>query len=109
MNPQQPTNLFFRKRATRYGEVDYRIFTSEIPNPQAAFAMHLAEKLGLVAGEVDGEDSAGRQKLRLLTSGEVAQRACAIAADTWEQFRKRGWLLDVPVPDETPEEPPKAD
>jgi hypothetical protein len=50
-------------------------------------------------GEVDGEDSAGRMKLRLMTPAEVAFRACDIADAAMSEMEARGWLLDLPEPD----------
>ncbi len=64
--------------------------------PEAAFAMQIMDRLALVAAHPDGEDSAGRQKLRLLTPEEAAERACKMAAIAFENFKALGWLVEVP-------------
>jgi len=64
----------------------------------ARLACALIERWGLVAGEIDGEDSAGRSKLRRLTPEELVKDACATADAAWSEFEARGWLLEVPIP-----------
>jgi len=64
----------------------------------ASIAVDLAKHLGIVSAQVDGEDSVGRQKLRLLEPDEVADRACAIAQALVHGFNQREWLLHVPDP-----------
>ena len=66
------------------------------PHPEAALASQIIEKWALVAAVPDGEDSAGRQKCRLPTAQELAERACEIAARAFEQFEQRGWVQDIP-------------
>ena len=70
----------------------------KLPMGIAATAHDIAKHLAMVAGESDGEDSSGRQKLRLMTPEEVATRACDIAEAMWTKFEARGWILDVPEP-----------
>jgi len=72
------------------------LHSTEIPTMRAHFAMKLMEHLAISAAEADGEDTAGRQKLRLLTPVEVATRACNIAAAAYQQFEDRDWLLTAP-------------
>ena len=67
----------------------------------AVMATEMSTRLALIACEDDGEDSAGRQKLRLSTPEEVASRSCAIAAALWAQFEQREWLFDLPLPTKT--------
>jgi hypothetical protein len=64
-------------------------------NAEAAYAMHLAERFALIAGEDDGEDSAGRQKLRLATPIEVVKRACNIAELMFIELRRRNWTVPI--------------
>lgn len=61
-------------------------------------AIAMAERWGVVAALPDGEDSAGRQKLRCMTADELATVACDTAHALWKQFNERGWLLDIPLP-----------
>lgn len=95
-NPQ-PTNLVYRVVENRYGINDRQIVKLQCENPQAAFAMDLMKHLGICAGRPDGEDSTGRQKGALLSPDEVVTRACSIADIAWQEFQKRGWILDIPV------------
>ena len=96
-NPQ-PTNLATRLAINRWGHADQQIFKLQQANPQAEFAISLMKHFGVVAGKPAGEDSAGRQKGELLTPFEVVNRACQIADIGWQEFQKRGWILDIPVP-----------
>ena len=65
---------------------------------RADLAKHIVERWALVAAIPDGEDSAGRQKLRLPDPLELAKRACDIAEETWTEFESRGWVLRIPAP-----------
>jgi len=60
--------------------------------------MALVERWGLVACVLDGEDSAGRQKMRVMTPEELARAACDTAEETWKQIEERGWTLAIPEP-----------
>jgi hypothetical protein len=71
------------------------IHTKEGLNTEATYAMHLAERFALISAEDDGEDSAGRQKLRLATPEEVVERACNIAGLMFVTFRKLNWVLPI--------------
>ena len=46
-------------------------------------ATELVSHLAIVAAMPDGEDSAGRQQLRLMSPKEVARRAVDIAEELW--------------------------
>lgn len=67
-------------------------------NAPARLAAEIAEKISLVAGVPDGDDSSGRQKLRLATPEEVGARACNIALSLWNEFDRRGWISDIAPP-----------
>ena len=79
-----------------YGTPTMIVHHRQLPNQKAAFAMKLAEHLAIIACDNDGEDSAGRQKLRLLPPDEVAHRAVQIADSMWDQFATCGWIIDLP-------------
>ena len=64
----------------------------------ARWAIEMAARWGATAAMPDGEDSAGRSKMRLQTPDEVSARACEIATLLWVQCEKRGWLVPVPKP-----------
>lgn len=88
-------------RAVRqYDEAKMVVHESHYPNFEARLAVSLLEKWGMVAAESDGEDSAGRQKLRLATPRELAVRACEVAREVTSEMHKRDWLLPTPTWDE---------
>lgn len=64
---------------------------------EARLAFELCTHLSFATADVDGEDSAGRQKVRLLNPSEVAARACQITEHMLSAFSARGWT--VPIPD----------
>lgn len=70
--------------------------------PQADFARQCIERWGLIAGTPDGEDSAGRAKLRLATSEELVSRACEVAEKLFAEFERREWLTDIVEPKAAP-------
>lgn len=65
-------------------------------NLMGQFASSLITRWGMVQGKDDGEDSAGRAKISLMTPEEVVNRACETAETTFKEFNKRGWLIAVP-------------
>ncbi len=68
----------------------------KIPDARAVFAMQVIERWGMVAAIEDGEDSAGRQKLRLATISELVERAVQVSAAAFELFESRAWIVDTP-------------
>jgi hypothetical protein len=72
----------------------------EHPTWKARLATTLVEKWGLVAATEDGEDSAGRAKLRLSTPVELVKRACETADMLVEECRSRGWIEKLPTREE---------
>lgn len=86
------------ERDTFMGGTEIVIAKRHAPNQCAELAMRLADHLAIVAAEPDGEDSAGRQKLRMLAPDDCAARACDIASAMWLQFEMRGWLQELPEP-----------
>jgi hypothetical protein len=76
------------------------IHDTEYPNFESRLATALVERWGMVAGEPDGEDSAGRAKLRLSSPREITRRACETASEMASEMRKRGWFVMVPTWDE---------
>lgn len=51
----------------------------------------------LICAEEDGEDSAGRQKVRLQKVGEVVERAALLADMAVTLGKDRGWLRAVTI------------
>jgi hypothetical protein len=69
---------------------------TEVPTREAQLAMELVGRWGTVAGVPDGEDAAGRAKLRLMTPEELAIRACHSAEMLFGEMRRRGWIIQAP-------------
>ena len=63
---------------------------------RARFAAACIERWGLVVAEDNGEDSAGRAKVRRATPEEVVDAACDCAERAFTAFAERGWLVPVP-------------
>jgi hypothetical protein len=67
------------------------------PDPRAGFAMQIIERFALIAATPDGEDSAGRQAMRLREPAEIASFASRVADAAFKEFQERGWLLAMPA------------
>lgn len=78
------------------GQPKVIVHRTEIHDGKAQFAMSLIEKFGLCAAIPDGEDAAGRQKIRVLTPDELVEKACILADKAIEEIRKREWFTAVP-------------
>lgn len=78
----------------RYYDAEPEIILAhkQAPTPRAEFAMRLLSMNGLLTAATDGEDSAGRAKLRAETPQELVDRAVSIAELAFEAFAVRGWL-----------------
>ena len=86
-------------RRNSYGETKLPslvVHRGELPTDEASFAMAILERWAMVQGQTDGEDSAGRARLKLMPVDEAVQRACDISESAYAAFRVRGWMLDVP-------------
>ena len=84
----------------RYETLDTEVVVVQLklPNHPAQMAQSFIERWGMLLCDSDGEDSAGRQKLRLMLADEVVARACQMAEIAWQEFERRGWLLTLPKP-----------
>lgn len=80
-----------------YGDPQTRILIHQRlqPDPRATFAMALLERWGMVTASPDGEDSAGRQKIRSRDADETVKLACEISDRAFAAFADRGWLLNA--------------
>lgn len=63
---------------------------------EARIVLSIIERWAAVAGEPDGEDTAGRSKLRLQEPAEVVDRACEVAKAAVDAFEARGWIAPPP-------------
>ena len=69
----------------------------ETPDQTARMAFALIERWGAVAAEADGEDSAGRAKLKLQPAAALVNRAFDIAEAATAEAKKRGLTINVEV------------
>jgi hypothetical protein len=73
------------------------IHDKNTPDFRARLATQLVERWGLIASGVTGqENSAGHQNVRLMTPGEVVERACDTAELLVNELHKRGWMTPIP-------------
>ena len=82
----------------RYDYEEVTFHKKTILDSKAEFATEMLIKWGMVTGVPDGEDSAGRAKLKVMPVDELVQRACETAEKAFTEFEKRGWILEVPTP-----------
>ena len=88
----------FNEENSYKGSTEIRIHSTCVPEPEAELAVKIMGNLSVVACMPDGEDGARRQKFRLLTPYEVAERAANIAEAAFLIFEHRKWLMTIPVP-----------
>jgi len=88
----------FVEARTYGGGTEIKLFATKHPNFEARLATDIATRFALVAGIPDGEDSAGRQKLRLPTAEELAIRSCDLAKALVDEYAQRDWFMNLPVP-----------
>ena len=67
-------------------------------NRRAELAADFVARWGMVAAKPEGEDSAGRAKLVLLSPQELVDRSCETAMLIMAEFERREWVVDVPAP-----------
>lgn len=92
------TKPHFNEEPSFRGGTEIKISRSMIVNAEADFAMELMRHLAIAIGHPDGEDSAGRAKLRLMTPQEISNRACEISRCAFDEFEKNDWLVALPAP-----------
>jgi len=80
---------------TKYGESSVTLHETEIAEQEAKLAFSLLERWGMVAASPDGEDSAGRQKLRLSTPEELVGRAFTVAKIAVDHARDNGLMHNM--------------
>jgi len=73
------------------------VHTDEVLTDRAKYAAALVERWALVAAVPDGEDSAGRAKLRLPTPDELVLRANEIVEALFNDFKQREWIIQGPL------------
>jgi hypothetical protein len=87
---------------SRYDSTDNKLAISlgVSLNVKAVIASEMVNRWGMVAAMPSGEDSAGRSKLRMLTEGELVDRACDTVEKLFKEFDNRGWITKNPTLDE---------
>jgi len=73
-----------------------------VPDIRARIAVDIAKHCSMMTATEDGEDSGGRQKIRLMTPFEVANRAVDIANFMYERFEALEWLAEAPIMSDDP-------
>ena len=81
----------------KYNEPHCLINENEHPELEAKMAISFIEKWGMISGMDDGEDSSGRQKIRMATPEEVVERAFQIAKLTMDTARGKGLIHKGPT------------
>lgn len=66
-----------------------------VPDFRARLAIEFMKTNSILLAEPDGEDSQGRQAMRLLPPKQVVKRAVAMAEAAFEEMDRRGWLLEA--------------
>ncbi len=82
----------------KYSEPETVIHQAELTGQEARYALAMIERWGMIMGAADGEDSAGRMKLRIMTPDELVERAFAVTEAAFAKARELGWMIDTPLP-----------
>ena len=73
------------------------VHNTEMLTPEGALMMALVERWGMVMAADDGEDSAGRQRSRIMTVEELVSRATGIANLAYKTARENGLTITTPT------------
>lgn len=86
-------------KPSRCGNGDTKLIVHNLMalDARATAVLEMITKWGTIAGEPDGEDSAGRQKLKSVDEFSTVERACTLVEEAFSQFEKRNW--SEPLPD----------
>jgi len=79
-----------------HGKKSVVAYETETLDHVGRLACVLVEKWGMVVAIPDGEDSAGRQRMRLPTPAELSSRALDIAETLMAVLRARGHVVALP-------------
>lgn len=80
----------------RFGEKTVVVFKKQVMTHEGELALDLLRQWGPVVGHPDGEDSAGRAKIRAMTAEETTTRAFDIAAQAMKIAADRGLIVYLP-------------
>jgi hypothetical protein len=91
------THTKIRVEDSEYGDnKQVVVFHTQVPDQVMVFVLELIKQHAMVAAEPDGEDSAGRSRVRLQTPNELVTRAFEISELAFAVARNRGHLVDAP-------------
>lgn len=83
-------------KRTKFGGPRLIVHDTETAEYEAQAAFQLIERFGSVAAVPDGEDSSGRQRLRLQTPEELVERCFTIARLFMAEARRRNLVHILP-------------
>lgn len=81
---------------SRIGEPKLIQHERETLNLQARIALSLVERWGLVSAVPNAIHENGRQSIRLMSPGEIAERACETAERLIDAFYAKDWIALSP-------------
>ena len=81
-----------------------QVYHTRVMTSRAQAISAMVERWGMVAAVPDGEDAAGRQRLRLMTPAELVERATDTVDLMFGYFDAAGLFVEIPVPELIPEE-----
>jgi hypothetical protein len=84
----------YKFKKQKYGE-GFQIERTWMPSIVGDLALKYIERWGMVCAEDDGEDAAGRQKVRPMTPDELVARAATIAKMAVEKLQAEGWIIPI--------------
>lgn len=79
------------------------VYSAEYPSQEGRFALALIERHGMAMTVLDGDKYRPGELTRcsMRPAGEVVARAFDLAELTFRELRRRGWMADIGLPDET--------
>lgn len=88
--------LYLIEREDYRGGTEISVGHRRAFDSRAILATDIVKHFGVVACVPDGEDSNGRQRMRLQTPDELVTRVCEIVDRMATAFTDRGWVLALP-------------
>ena len=85
---------------SKYNQLTSSLHARYIPDDRILFAKDIVARFALISAKPNGEDSAGRAKAIREDPKALVTFACDVAASAYEEFKARGWLVEMPSVDE---------
>jgi len=70
------------------------VYDNEYLTNRAKICLDMITKWGIIAGDNDGEDSAGRSRLKLQDPKELVDRAISITEYAFNRFKENGFIYE---------------